>query len=202
MKSERGNKNFATWRIEVRGLLRLPIFLLLALMVCLFHAGTVAGQATSFESLEEKALNRIKEARGQARQERYSRALGDLRIAVALAKQAEQARLTLALALHNMAEVHRLQGKAADAIKAYRRALSVYTALDHPSAIAITKAQIKAMRSDSAKKRPGNAEVTPSATGRLGRIDQAVERIRKRLSSRKPSPNPTKLKAQATQPSP
>ena len=99
MKSERGNKNFATWRIEVRGLLRLPISLLLALMVCLFHAGTVAGQATSFESLEEKALNRIKEARGHARQERYSRALGDLRIAVALAKQAEQARLTLAFGL-------------------------------------------------------------------------------------------------------
>ena len=95
MKSERGNKIFATWRIAVRGLLRLP---LLALMVCLFHAGTVAGQATSFESLEEKALNRIKEARGHARQERYSRALGDLRIAMALAKQAEQARLTLALA--------------------------------------------------------------------------------------------------------
>lgn len=201
MNSERGNKNFAVPRCAIRKFLRLPISVLLLVMVYLFHS-PVVGQETTFESLEQKALERIKEARGHARQERYSRAVSDLRAAVALAKQADRAKLTLALALHNMAEVYRLQGKSLDAVKAYRGALSIYTELDHQSAITITKTQISAMHPDAGMKNLRNADVAPSTLSRktesrLSRIDQAVERIRRRLGP-KEQPKPTRSAAQSS----
>jgi len=170
---------------------RLPVPLLFGVLASLFHAGVVAGQETGLESTQQKALDRIKEARGHARQERYSRALGDLRVAVAFAEQADRTKLTLALALHNMAEVYRLQGRAVDALKTYHQALLIYTELDHKPAIAITQAQIDAVLPDSKKQRSG-ADVASSTAagemeGRLDRIDKAVERIRKRLQSDTPS---------------
>lgn len=174
--------------------LRLQVLLSLVFMAYLFHAGVVAGQETGLESVKQKALDRIKEARGHARQKRYSRALADLRVAVAFAEQADRTKLTLALALHNMAEVYRLEGNAVDALKAYQQALLIYTELDRKQAIAITQTQIDAVLPGSRKK-PSGAGVTSSTVaresgGRLNRIDKAVERIRKRLESDTQSGSP------------
>lgn len=192
MKRGQWDRTSAASQCDIRRFLSLPMLALLVVMSSLLHSGTALGQQTPFKNMEQKALDRITEARGHARQKRYSRALGDLRTAVALAKGAPQAKLTLALALHNMAEVYRLQNKSVAAVKAYREALLIYTELDHRPAIAITKRQIDAMHPDFAKKHPGKGDVTSAtldrkASRQMGRIDQAVERIRRRLGSQEAS---------------
>lgn len=158
--------------------------LLLASVVAVGHA--VAAERGA-EILESKALQNLKEGRARAREQSYGQALADLRVAVALAEQVSAANLTLALALHNLAEVHRLLNEPATALQAYRRALRIYDELNHELAAEVAQTQIRTLLSgsddDLAQSSPLSAATTVPAEKRLNRINDAVERIRKRLRS-------------------
>lgn len=159
--------------------------LLLASVVAVGHA--VHAQRGA-EILESKALQNLKEGRARARAQSYGQALADLRVAVALAEQMPGANLTLALALHNLAEVHRLLNEPATALQAYRRALGIYEELNHEFAAEVTQTQISTLLSgpddDLAQSSARSAETTVPVEKRLNRINEAVERIRERLRSR------------------
>lgn len=134
----------------------------------------------------KQALARIMEARGSARAKRYIEALIRLNEAVSLARQAED-ELPLALALHNMAEVRRLQGETLDALKAYHRVLEVYTRMGHAAGVALAQRQIRSLstvfRLRENRTRPAGA-ARPKAP--LSPMEQAVERIRQQARVRGP----------------
>lgn len=161
-------------------------------LASLLAAGSAAQENTGADRVSSKSLQHLKEGRAHARQGSYPRALGDLRIAVALAERTPGADLTLALALHNLAEVYRLNGERVNALQAYRRALRLYDELDHKPAMAIAQEQIGKLLADSEGKdaparQQSDAVVSSTTTAateeRLEQIDQAVDRIRKRLRS-------------------
>ena len=165
--------------------------------------------------LEKQAYEKIVEARGNARAERYAEALSQLGEAVSLAEQAGS-RLALALALHNTAEARLLKGEPLNALRDYYRVLGVYTDLGHQSGIKLARDRIDILSRLFAKPRtppvaevptaPGSAapggpgEGTGAApvdpprteeTDRLVLIDQAVERIRRRQRGEEtPEPPP------------
>ena len=66
--------------------------------------------APSASELKEQAFEKIVEARGRARAKNYLDALNQLDEAVSLAEGMED-RLPLALALHNIAEIHLYRGE-------------------------------------------------------------------------------------------
>ena len=167
--------------------------------------------------LEKQAYEKIVEARGHARAERYVEALSQLGEAVSLAEQAGS-RLALALALHNTAEARLLKGEPLNALRDYYRVLGVYTALGHQSGIKLARGRIDILSRLFTKPRtpPTPVAEAPTSAGsappgrpgegtgaapvetprteeteRLALIDQAVERIRRRqLGEETPEPPP------------
>lgn len=155
-------------------------------------------------SAAERALEKIKEGRGNARAKRYANATRSLRDAVALAEEAG-ATMVLAIALHNLAEVYRLQEKKLDALKYYYQANKIYIALKNQAGVELTQMRIGTLAPDSPKQ-PNIAsagersapmlEPVPDTETRMSRIESAVERIRKRVipttedSPSVPSPPP------------
>ena len=177
-----------------------------ALVLAWLLAGPAAGHAqtgASPEVLARQAYEKIVEARGSARSERYAEALNQLGEAVSLAERAGS-RLPLALALHNMAELRLLKGEPLNALRDFYRVLGVYTALGHPPGVKLAQDRIDMLSRLFRKPEPPPAPVAegttpppPDAPGegtavapgeppeteetdRLARIDQAVERIRRR----------------------
>ena len=133
--------------------------------------------------LERQAYEKIVEARGSARAERYADALNQLDAAVALAGQLE-GKLPLALAFHNKGEVEILRGRPLDALKAYHLGLRVYRQLGHQAGAAMVQRRIGTLTRFVRKPdRPAPPPGKPKGDepDRLARIDQAVERIRSRL---------------------
>ncbi len=166
---------------------------------------------------EQQAYEKIVEARGNARAERYAEALIQLGEAVSLAEQAGS-RLSLALALHNTAEVRLLKGEPLNALRDYHRVLGVYTELGHQSGVKLAKDRIDMVSRLFTKPRtpptpvalvPGPGAAAPpngtgqgtgagpaepsrtEETGRLALIEQAVERVRRRQRGEEtPGPAP------------
>ena len=179
-----------------------PLALVLAWLLA--AAALALAQAGPAPDLEKQAYEKLVEARGNARAERYAEALSQLGEAASLAEQAGSA-LTLALALHNAAEVRLLKGEPLDALRDYYRVLGVYTELGHPSGVKLAQDRIDILLRLFTKPRtpptpvaevpasPGSAPPTGPGTGaapvepprteetdRLALIDQAVERVRRR----------------------
>ena len=137
---------------------------------------------------EKQAFEKILEARGSARAKRYPAALTQLDDAVALAEGLGD-RLPLALALHNAAEVQLLKGEPVDALKAYHRALEVYTQMGHEAGAGMVRERIDALSRLLSKPKepavPDPKKVAPgSAEEPLSAIDQAIARVRQRQRSR------------------
>ncbi len=129
----------------------------------------------------KQALEKIVEARGRARAKRYPEALNQLDDAVSLAEGMED-KLPLALALHNIAEIQLLKGEIPDALKAYYRALGVYTELGNKAGAGIVQGRIGTL---SRLLRKPREPAAPAKTGdRVSLIDEAVERVRLRKRSR------------------
>lgn len=190
-----------------RHLLNGPRVCRLALVLAWFLASAILAhaQAGPAPELEKQAYEKLVEARGNARAQRYAAALSQLREAALLARQAGSA-LTLALALHNAAEVRLLKGEPLESLRDYYRVLDVYTELGHPSGVKLAQERIDILLRLFTKPRtppalgaevpasPGSAPPTGSVEGtgaapaglprteetrRLALIDQAVERIRR-----------------------
>ena len=187
-----------------RHLLNGPRVYRLALVLAwlLAAAALAHAQAGPAPDLDKQAYEKIVEARGNARAERYAEALSQLGEAASLAEQAGSA-LTLALALHNAAEVRLLKGEPLDALRDYYRVLGVYTELGHQSGVKLAQDRIDILLRLFTKPRtppvaevpasPGSAPPPGAGTGaapvepprteetdRLALIDQAVERVRRR----------------------
>ncbi len=153
---------------------------------------------------ETQVYEKIVEARGSARTERYAEALSQLGEAVSLAEQAGNG-LSLAVALHNLAEVRLLKGEPLAALRDYYRVLGVYTQLGHPSGAKLAQERIEILsrlvtqpRTPPAPGTPETAAAVPAEgqgpeagaapaepsrteeTVRLALVDQAVDRIRRR----------------------
>ncbi len=189
----------------------------LVLAWLLVGAAMAHAQTGAPSELAQQAYEKIVEARGNARSERYLEALNQLGQAVSLAEQAGS-RLPLALALHNMAEVRLLKGEPLDALKDFHRVLGVYTELGHRSGVKLARDRIDMLsrlfrkpRTPAAPVAEGPAPAASSPAGdpgevsavapvepprteeadRLARIDQAVERIRRRQRGEEtPEPSP------------
>lgn len=191
-----------------RHLLNGPRVYRLAFVLAWLSAAAVLAHAQTVPApdLDKQAYEKIVEARGNARAERYAEALSQLGEAASLAEQAGSA-LTLALALHNAAEVRLLKGEPLDALRGYYRVLGVYTELGHPSGVKLAQDRIDILLRLFTKPRtpptpvaevpasPGSGPLTGSGAGtgaapaepprteetdRLALIDQAVERVRGR----------------------
>lgn len=187
-----------------RHLLNGPRVYRLALVLAwlLAAAALAYAQAGPAPDLDKQAYEKIVEARGNARAERYAEALSQLGEAASLAEQAGSA-LTLALALHNAAEVRLLKGEPLDALRDYYRVLGVYTELGHQSGVKLAQDRIDILLRLFTKPRtppvaevpasPGSTPPPGAGTGaapvepprteetdRLALIDQAVERVRRR----------------------
>ena len=187
--------------------------ILLALTLALaggLLAGLARGQdAAPAADLERQAYEKIVEARGSARAERYADALNQLDAAVALAGQLE-GKLPLALAFHNKGEVEILRGRPLDALKAYHLGLRVYRQLGHQAGAAMVQRRIGTLTRFVRKPdRPAPPPGKPKGgePDRLARIDQAVERIRSRLKPGAPPrtsapPGPVEPLPPATVPEP
>lgn len=137
---------------------------------------------------EKQAFEKIVEARGRARVRNYMEALNQLDEAVSLAERTG-GRLPLALALHNAAEIQLLRGEPLDALKAYYRALGVYTVMGHTAGAGMVQRRIRTLSRLLAKPKeppaPSAENVAPARPdSQLSLIDQAVERVRRRKQSR------------------
>ena len=144
--------------------------------------------APSASELKEQAFEKIVEARGRARAKNYLDALNQLDEAVSLAEGMED-RLPLALALHNIAEIHLYRGEPRDALNAYYRVLGVYTELGHELGVGLVQRRIRTLSRLLRKtEEPPVSAVKPVAPvetqDRLSLVDQAVERVRQRRLSR------------------
>ncbi len=144
--------------------------------------------APSAPESKEQAFEKIVEARGRARAKNYLHALNQLDEAVSLAEGMED-RLPLALALHNIAEIHLHRGEPRDALNAYYRVLGVYTELGHEPGVGLVQRRIRTLSRllRKTEKPPVSAvePVVPVETqNRLSLVDQAVERVRQRKLSR------------------
>ncbi len=172
----------------------LPGCRLLHLVVMLAWLGLATGPAHAQEhapptpEAEKQAFEKILEARGSARETRYPEALSQLDDAVGLAEALED-RFPLALALHNIAEVQLLRGEPLDALKAYHRALEVYTQSGHEAAADMVRKRIGTISRFLSKPRkpvvPAPKQVAPGGTEKpLSPIEQAIARVRQRQRSR------------------
>lgn len=132
----------------------------------------------------------INQARAAARAGRYEEARKTLWDSITFADAAGQ-KLEMAIALNNMGEVYRLQGDTAEALHYYRRAVKIYEEIGHQDGIGITQRQIEEIQEapDSTKKatlgKAGELQEVTSASLRERLIDQAIERVRKRLEAKR-----------------
>ncbi len=166
------------------------ILMLAWLMVAPAHADQHTPSALEVQPAPEagkQALEKIVEARGRARARRYPEALNQLDDAISLAEGMED-KLPLALALHNVGEIQLLKGEILDALKAYYRALGVYTELGNKAGAGIVQGRIGTLSRLLMKSRepaaPAAENVASAKTeDRLSLIDEAVERVRLRKQS-------------------
>lgn len=138
--------------------------------------GCLPAPLGAFASLDEhdEALRWLMEARGMARAGRSFEALGKLHASLALADQTGQ-HLTAALALTNVAEIYRLYGDTDKALSYYRQAIEKHRAVGNAIGMAAVQKKVEELTG------PTNEEtVEPD---REHRINQAIERVRKRLKT-------------------
>ena len=181
-----------TQRHPFRGRRVSRLILMLAwLMVAPAYADQHTPSAPEVQPAPEagkQALEKIVEARGRARAKRYPEALNQLDDAISLAERMED-KLPLALALHNVAEIRLLKGEILDALKAYYRALGVYTELGNKAGAGIVQGRIGTLSRLIMKPRETAAPAAENVASvktedRLSPIDEAVERVRLRKQSR------------------
>ncbi len=116
----------------------------------------------------------ILEARALVRTGRYSEALLILHRSVTIAEQAGE-NLIAAIALNNIAEIHRLQGNSPEALNFSQQALEKYRNIGHQTGVATTQQRIDELLLQS-------EEVEKISSGkRDAMIHEAIERVRNRV---------------------
>ena len=135
-------------------------------------------------------LELINQARTAARAGRFEEARQRLEESITFADVAGQ-KLEMAIALNNMGEIYRLQRDTAEALHYYRRAVKIYEEIGHKDGIGITQRQIEEIQEapDSTEKttleKAGELQEVTPASLRERLIDQAIERVRKRVEAKR-----------------
>lgn len=122
----------------------------------------------------EDKFRLILEARRMARAGAYVEALETLQESIAVAENGGQ-KLIAAIALNNIAEIHRLQGNTALALNYYRQALDTYILIGNQNGMATTRQRI-----DGLLLQAGDVKMIP-VSKRETLLHDAIEQIRNRL---------------------
>jgi TonB family protein len=125
----------------------------------------------------------ILEARALARTGRYSEALLILHRSVTVAEQAGK-NLTAAIALNNIAEIHRVQGNSPAAINFYEQALEKYRDIGHQTGASMTQQRIDELLLQSEEIEQISSEKRDMM------IQEAIERVRNRVLAQKKESEP------------
>jgi TonB family protein len=132
--------------------------------------------AQAAEAGQSMAAQLLVKGRTLAKAGKLGDAAATLQAAVSQAEQSGD-KFVAALALHNLAELHRLQGSPGPALHHYRQATGLYQTLGNGSGLALTQKRIDEIVSAT----PGGEEAPESERSRL--IQRAVESIRSRLAA-------------------
>ncbi len=168
-------------------------------LLVLFFLVASFGGSTGLAIEGGETFDMINEARTIARTGNYSEALGKLQEAIVLADENEE-KLALAIALNNVAEIHRLQGNTIEALESYSQALQVYHEMGHRNGITSTGQKIDKIlgRSKQTKTVKTPAPVLPSppqeenpAETRARLIDEAINRVKNRVKVRQALQGPS-----------
>ncbi|MFQ5853383.1 MAG: TonB family protein [Candidatus Binatia bacterium] len=138
----------------------------------------------------------INEARATARTGKYLEALDKLQEVINLADESGQ-KLAGAIALNNVAEIHRLQGNTFEALNYYYQALKIYNEIGLRNGIAITGRRIDEIlkrgetRGEKTTLRSTEPLVSENpAETRKRLINEAMERVRSRVRARQAKNEP------------
>jgi len=168
-------------------------------LLVLFFLVASFGGSTGLAIEGGETFDMINEARTIARTGNYSEALDKLQEAIVLADENEE-KLALAIALNNVAEIHRLQGNTIEALESYSQALQVYHEMGHRNGITSTGQKIDKIlgRSKQTKTVKTPAPVLPSppqeenpAETRARLIDEAINRVKNRVKVRQALQGPS-----------
>ena len=175
------------------------------ILLVLFFLVASFGGSTGLAIEGGETFDMINEARTIARTGNYSEALDKLQEAIGLA-DANEEKLALAIAINNVAEIHRLQGNTIEALESYSQALQVYHEMGHHNGITSTGQKIdkilgrpkqtKTVKTPEAIQTtapvlpsPPQEEISTETRGRL--IDEAINRVRNRVKDRQALQGPS-----------